>query len=385
MSRPVTADHVLFDESIQVFRNSDERYINSSAGPSFSYILPSFELKEIWPLPHCTLNPSSEFLFSFSQRAFICSIENPRWVGRHNSHLYGIALASIISFCTGKLCQSARDNYFDSHEEMSSKDLQILALKHPILTAGPGATQVNLPTLRVSEYQKSISGLMHTLYSVSHQKYVQIMQAIRLVHLSLLNKRDDFGLAYLLIVSAIESIAQLAVKREQVRKKHTSENSWSMRAKDDPDFKELLDEYKKLRGFDSYLKQRYIKFILTFAPIDIWEEIIPHPRADIINYLKETRQDGKEYSSLGKSEFEKYPIDLTQEEIENILCDSYLHRSYFVHRGEQPPHKQPFSYNRFFQDVNIYGGQNLTERLLPKYELLLGIAQCSITRWANTT
>ena len=98
-----------------------------------------------------------------------------------------------------------------------------------------------------------LSALITRLHSVSYKTYVILMQAIRLVHLSLLNKRDDFGLAYLLLVSAIESVAQQAVKRDSVRKTHPSEEVWKLKAREDPVFDELLGAYRELRGQNQYL------------------------------------------------------------------------------------------------------------------------------------
>lgn len=383
MSRAVTADHVLFDECIGAFRQHDARQRPFLEGNSFSYLLTSFELPEPWQLPHCTIQPSVRVQLPSAHSAFICRVDNPDWVGRHNSHLYGIALASIASFSTGRLCNSTRDDYLCRHEQLGNDDLLALALLHPVLVAGPGAVHPTLSAGRRKAYAAAISSLITRLCSLPYKRYVILMQAIRLVHLSLLNKREDFGLAYLLLVSAIEAIAQHAVKRDEVRRTRPSEEVWKQRASEDPAFKELLAAYRQLRGQNQYLQERYIQFINRFAPLETWEEIVSHPLQDMADYIKGLSPFHDMEHVVRKHWFEKYPTELPAQQIQEILADSYTHRSCFIHRGEQPPHREPTSFNRFFQEVHDFDGMNLIERLLPNYELLLGIAQRSITAWAN--
>ena len=384
MSRAVTADHVLFDECIDAFRPHEVGQAPFIDGKSYSYLLTSFELPEPWQLPHCTMHPSVRVQLPGAFSAFICRIDNPDWVGGHNSHLYGIALASIFSFATARLCKSTRDDYLCKHQELTERDLLELALLHPVLVAGPGSVHFSLSRAKRDECKEAICSLIARLHSVPYKTYVVLMQAIRLVRLSLLNKRDDFGLAYLLIVSAIESVAQQAVKRDYVRKTHPSEEAWGTKASQDPGFAELLAAYRQIRGQNQYLQERYIEFIRTFAPVETWEEIVSHPLQDLADYVKELSPSHDMEHVVRKHWFEKYPADLSAEEIQEILADSYTHRSCFIHRGEQPPHREPTSFNRFFQEFREYDGVKLIERLLPNYDLLVGIAQRSIRRWAES-
>jgi hypothetical protein len=384
MSRAVTADHVLFDECIDAFRRSHVRQAPPIEGKASSYLLTSFELPEPWQLPHCTIHPSVRVQLPGAMSAFICRVENPDWVGRHNSHLYGIALASIASFATGRVCKSTRDDYLCDRPALADDELLQLALLHPVLVAGPGCVHTTLSSARREEYKTALCSLVTKLHSAPYETYVILMQAIRLVHLSLLNKRDDFGLAYLLLVSAIESVAQHAVKRDSVRKTHPSEAAWKLKAGEDPAFAELLTAYRDLRGQNQYLQERYIEFINRFAPTNTWEEIVLHPLQDMADYIKEVSPSQNLAHVVRKHWFEKYPTDLPAEQIREILADSYTHRSCFIHRGEQPPHREPTSFNRFFQEIHEFDGRNIIERLLPNYDLLLGIGQRSICAWADS-
>jgi len=384
MSRAVTADHVLFDECIDTFRQYDATQSPLIEGKACSYLLTSFELPESWHLPRCTVQPSVRIQLPGAMAAFICHVENPEWVGRHNSHLYGIALSSVVSFATGRLCKSTRDDYLCTLQELRDDDLLQLALLHPVLVAGPGCVHTTLSSATRDEYKTALSSLITRLHSMPYKTYVILMQAIRLVHLSLLNKRDDFGLAYLLLVSAIESVAQQAVKRDSVRRTHPSEEAWKLKAGEVPAFAELLAAYRELRGHNQYLQERYIEFINRFAPPESWEDIVSHPLQDIVDSIKEISPSRDLEHVVRKHWFEKYPADLSAEQIREILADSYTHRSCFIHRGEQPPHREPTSFSRFFQEIHDFDGTHVVEKRLLNYKLLLGIAQRSIVAWADT-
>jgi len=386
MTRAVTADHVLFDECIDAFR--PEQYNSSQLinGSSKSFILTAFEINQVWDLGICNVHPSERVILPGAYSAFISKIDNPKWVERHNSHLFGIALSAIISFVTHKACKSTRDDYLCRNEQLSSSDLKELALINPVLTAGPGCTHTSLSIERQTLIAQETKILVELLHDIDYKKYVIAMQGIRLVHLSIINKRDDFGLAYLLVVSAIEAISQKAIKRDKVKLKYQSDKAWEEKAKDDVLIKELLDAFKDARGNNQYLKERYIKFILDYTPVDKWEEYVSHPMQDLADYIKEISPSHGMEHMIKKHWFEKYPKDLEPDMIYDILADSYTHRSCFIHRGEQPPHKDPNpSFNRFFQEYREYNKMKFEEKLLPNYQLLIGISKYSLINWLNNS
>lgn len=384
MSRAVTADHILFDECIDAFRSENNNFHPIFSGDSCSFLLTSFELNDEWDLGICKVSPSIRVVLPGAYSAFISRVENPNWVGTHNSHLFGIALASVVSFATLKSCKSTRDDYLCHHSELSEHDIQTLAIQHPILTAGPGATHSSISKNKQSKLCGEIHGIINKLMSVDYKTYRVLMQSIRLLQLSILSKRDDFGLAYLLAVSSIESIAQKAIKRDKVRKTHPGEKVWQEKAKEDTEFKNLLDEYKASRGKNEYLRERFVLFLNQFAPVEKWLDYVEHPMQDMAEYIKEVSPTRKVDHLVRKHWYEKYPEDLQTKEIESILSDAYVHRSCFVHRGEQPPHTDPSpSMNRFFQEYREYDGHIIKETILPNYDLLLGLAKNSLINWLN--
>ncbi|KZN15487.1 hypothetical protein OA79_00800 [Marinomonas sp. TW1] len=385
MSRAVTSDHVLFDECINAFRSEGEMLPNFDKGKSISYLLTPFLLPKIWDFNLFSVEPSVQVMLPGAYSAFICKINNPDSVGTHNSHLFGIALSAVVSFTTLKPCKSTRDDYLCRREKLSELDYNQLALHHPILTAGPGFNHSSVSDSKLLEMQSELQELTSKLMSVDSKVYRLVMQSIRMIHLSLLVKRDDFGLAYLLVVSAIEAIAQHAVKRNKVKKKHPQENEWKKRAKEDLMFEELFKSYLDSRGNNQYLRERFVLFIETYAPVKDWESYVEHPMSGVADTIITHNPKQDVGHLIGKKWFEKYPDDLSPSEIELILSDAYVHRSCFIHRGEQPPHNDPNpSLHRFFQDYRSYNGFNLEEKLLPNYELLVGLAKHSIINWLNT-
>lgn len=384
MSRAVTSDHILFDECIDAFRREHDNPNAFDSGESYSFLLTSFELNREWKLGVCTVYPSIRVMLPGAYSAFISRVKNPDWAGTHNSHLFGVALATVVSAITLKNCKSTRDDYLCRSKNPSESDFQQLAILHPILTAGPGFTHPSISQAKQSKLENEISCVINKLMVLDYKTYRVVMQGLRLISLSISNKRDDFGLAYLLTISAIESIAQKAISRDKVKVKHPDENTWNEKAKDDACFKAVLEAYREARGKNQYLKERFVKFIFKYAPVSKWEEYIEHPMQDMADYIGQLNPSHRADHLVGKHWFEKYPSDLTDLEVEAILSDAYAHRSCFIHRGEQPPHTDPNpSLHRFFQELREYDGCNIKEAILPNYELMLGLAKNLILNWVN--
>lgn len=404
MSRPVTADHILFNECISAFRPNSP-VIRMSDGPGYSYLLTSFKILSPWKLPNCTVHPSQQVMLPGMKAAFISRVDNPEGSDAFNSHLYGIALSAIVTFITGRECKSTRDDRLCNRGSLDDDKIQELASLHPIRLAGPGANRSILAQTTLDRYENEISVFIKQLNDVNYDTYVSTMQAIRLAHLSQLNKREDFGLGYLLIVSAIEAIAQFAYKNDRQARRDPRENEWSKLSKSsqDQNFIDLLAAYKEARG--NNVTQLYINFINTFAPASEWENITPHPYQDIIDLETTNTTPASLKSLLHKRPSEIYPSDIEDEELTNIIKRSYIHRSCFVHTGEQPPHHDPVSSSRFFQITRVYkkikpskqpkvdlhtlypyGNAPLpmTEELAPNYELMVSIAKHSICTWIKT-
>jgi len=388
MPRAVTADQILFEECIYAFREEEGFSNPVFSGESKSYISTSFEIKHAWDLGICTLSPTIEVDLPGPYKSYISTIENPSWVGILNPHLFGIALSAIISFITHKTCNSPRDNVTYGAKELDCLAIARLSLVNPILTAGPGGITTKLSQAKLDVMEKEVREFIKVLHIIEFKKYLIVMQCVRLVHLSILNKRNDFGLAYLLIVSAIESIAQIAIKRDKVKTKHPDEETWEEKVKGDSSLEKLLYSYKQARGKNSYLKERYIKFIVEYSPVANWEDYVPHPRIESIELMKKHGHISplQEKFLLHEESSFKHPSELDSSIISTILADSYDHRSYFIHRGKQPPHRDPNpTRNRFFQEHWVFDKIGATIEVLPNYQLLLGLSKHSVLNWLNKT
>lgn len=385
MVRAVTADHILFDECIDAFRREPKSHTPlTRKEPSKSFVLTAFLLDQDWDLGICVVRASKEVRLGGAYSAYISTVDNPEWIERHNCHLFGIALSAIISFVTHKPCKSTRDDYLCLKEQLGEDQIQRLAIFHPILIAGPGHTQPNLSSERQTSIRDELKSIIDLLHKVDYPKYVIAIQSIRLAHLSIINKRDDFGLAYLLIVSAIETIAQEAITVKEVKPVHPSEDSWKEKAKNDELFRELLKEYRAVTGQNSYLKKRFIKFILEYAPVDKWKEYVLHPMQELADYIKDISPSHPVETLVQDHWSEKYPEEIEQTKISEVLGDSYKHRSRFVHSGEQPPHTNPNPLmNRFFQEYREQTANGIEIKILPNYQLLIGLSKYSLINWLN--
>ncbi|HGH3644432.1 TPA: hypothetical protein ACJK7B_003564, partial [Acinetobacter baumannii] len=204
--------------------------------------------------------------------------------------------------------------------------------------------------------------------------YLFTIEVIRLIHLSILFRRDDFGLAYLLVVSAIEAVAQKAIKRDSVKEKHPKEKIWTEKAKQDESFHDLFMEYKASRGKNNFLSKRFIKFILKYSPPEEWNDIVKtkydYPDEEWDVYRKGT----------------KHPIDMTSDELEGVLNKAYNYRSRFVHSAMQPPYKyHEATMNKFFDITSNQNPDSDFElEIHPTYELLLAIAKNSLIKWMRS-
>lgn len=381
MTRALSADHIMFNECINVFRPNESTHTLCDKNHSKSFIITSFELEQEWDLGICIVKPSHHIKLASCYSAFICEVKNPYWVTTENSHLFGIALSSIVSFITLKVCKSPRDYWLYAKEELMDNDYFSLALNNSVLVTGPGSVRSNLSNAK--ELGEEIRKLIDLLQSVEYKKYLIFIQSIRMIHLSLINHREDFGLGYFLVVSAIESIAQNAIKRDNVKPPNESDKRWKEKAKTDLEFKELFEKYKESRGQNMYLKEKYVKFINDYAPVDKWEKFVPHQLQTFVDFFKTIPENDilLKLFPLEQQRWETYPRNLDKLAIDKILADSYKYRSCFVHRGEQPPNRSPDQSSRFFEEQFEYGKD---KKILPNYILLLGIAKCSVLEYLKS-
>jgi len=383
MSRAVTADHIMFNECISKFR-PEKIEISSVEKGLTGYLLLDFNLTHTLQFKYFTIEPSIEVRLPGAYAAYISPVSLPKWFDSdHNTHLFTIGLASVISFALRRPVKAPRDGYITRREHLDENSLVELAIQFPILTAGPGAHDTRLSEESSTNMYENLQKTINIIYDIPYEIYNIAMQSIRLFHLSQMNKRDDFGLSYFLLVSSIEPIAAKAIRRKTVAYKHPKEDAWKERAKSDKDLEELLQAYKQERGKSQYLSKRLVEFIMKYCPPEQWVDL-EHPRGNLVSYLEGLT--GRKDDWLIKKQWdEKYPEDLSEDEIKKLLTDLYIHRSKFTHEGKNPPHQIPESHNRFFdiQTVVINKDEDfwVENIVLPNFQLVSFMANRSIMNY----
>lgn len=390
MSRAVTEDHVMFEECIPYFRPNNKQgdQVIESTDEIIGYILLDFEIVRILDFNDFKVLPTCKVEFSSPYSTFIAPIILPKWLERHNSHLFCIALGAIISFVTSRPVKASRDDYL-INRELDEYTIQVLAIQFPVLTAGPGSHNYRLSEDQIENYYQELNETINLLYKVPYKLYFRLMRAIRLAQLAYNNKREDFSLAYYLLVSSIEVITQRGTKVP--KNKHKLEEKWGEMAKEDEIISELFAEYKKLRNNDKKLRERFVKFIFDYCPPEEWINL-KHPKE--YSFPLNSPEERQNWQWLFEKRWDElYPEDLQNEELKDdtlkiIISNSYKYRSQFTHEGIAPPHKQPNSYNRFF-DVEhefktVNGRLEYKEVILANFSLIGYLAKNSILSYAKS-
>ena len=386
--RAVTGDHVMFNECIPMFR-PENLNPKDEQDQKIGYLLLDFSLQEPIDLIYFSIQPTIEIRLPGAYAAFIAPVFLPKWFELdHNLHLFTIALSSVFSFVTGRPIKATRDDYLYRREVLDESSMLELAVQHPVLTAGPGSHDTRLSEEYFQKLRTEIQETVRLLFDLPYGLYKTIMQSIRLVHLAHLNKRDDFGLGYYLLISSMEPVARDAIRRKDVAPKHHALEEWKEIAKSNPEFERLLSTYQQEVGKNKYIGKRFEEFVMRYCPPDQWLEL-EHPRENSIKYSSELTGDNHNWEWITKKQwYEIYPEDLTEKEIRKLIFDAYTHRSKYTHEGENPPHRSPDSNNRFFDKETVVDYDEKTEQfrgiheiVLPNFRLIAFIARKSILNY----
>ncbi|MBI2988259.1 MAG: hypothetical protein HYY45_15945 [Deltaproteobacteria bacterium] len=340
-----------------------------------------FELPQDWSLGDVIVHASKRVDMPHAHAAFVSTVLLPSWVDRDHAHPFIIALTTALSFATGRPIKSPRDPYWIVSAE-ASVDPKAVAIQFPVLVAGPGARDYQISAPFLTSYEKAAARALDVLRVLPLPAYERTLQAMRLVHLALLNHRDDFALSYFLLVSSLEAIAQLAIPRSEVITRHTNEPQWRARARTDAMFRELYAAYRSERGNNSGLRKRFVRFILEYCPVDEWDDL-PHPDENFEQFMREKHPDLGRFP-VRRSLWNIRPSELTSAQLARILSDAYSHRSGFTHEGAQPPHQDPRGHDRFFDVVFVFepGVRTVTEVVVPTFGLMAFLARRCIEQWS---
>jgi hypothetical protein len=382
--RPVTADHVMFDEAIAAFRAPSANSLRSNpvASDEGHAILTDFEIESPIDAELYQILPTVCVTLRGAYCALIAPLSIRGQYERQTAHQFAIAVSTIVSFATGRATKAPRDSYHVG-QQLNAEAEAVLAMGFPILRAGPGAHELRIATGTLDTFRGTICTVTTLLRDLPYKEYVRVFRAMRFVQLAHQVVRDDFALAYYLLVSAVEIVASRAVPLKEVKEEHPDEHLWSEAAKADTTVKALYRAYREEKGKNKYLRKRFVQFVLNYCPPNTWAEL-EHPMANLRSYLEEVGVASSWDHLTKRSFFEVYPEDLPEQLVKEVLKNLYTYRSKFTHEGLAPPNRDPTSHNRFFDlqyELDEHTGKAV-QLLLPNYSLVAFIAQRSILTFA---
>ena len=428
--RYLSQDHILFKEAIVAFSKfqaeKNPTLVNLKLHETtkdkriYGYLVFDFNLSEDIVCGDLTIFKSEKVYFDLKDRfgqqkswTYISAVRLPEYVNFYNSHLYTIALSSICSFAFERPVYSATGNMYEARLDKlaSQEELMHIGLSFPVLSLGMDGTESSVHPSIVSQWIDNfkeifqiVTEFSETDISNSKLSYRTFFQIIRLVQLSLQNKKNDFDLSFTLLVSAIESAATFYSPAISPQKS-TEHRLWlKLKKSEDSTIRSLAKKYEELWAKfsqvdkDSQLSQRFIKFIFECAPKESWEATIDN---DLLSDGFDYRQKNPDLVSTSFPELT--PESFTNEELKDIISKTYGFRSKFIHKGESMPHKEHKNTNRdrFFEEkfnssrFNVYREKSNFNGIsyhdhrksyydfYAKYELMSCIARVSITEYAK--
>lgn len=286
--------------------------------------------------------------------------------------LFAEALAPILSFSLRRRVKAHRESY-----DVENPPMQLdedVSIRLPSVSVGPEASlQQGLTEKEQVSRLETFVGIYKTLMKMSRKRYLATLRALHLYQLSLLNYREDVGLAYTLLVASIESVAQGFLDERFTYDDLGDSEEWNRL------FAELgISELRatgirdKLVEKGQFLGLKFRRFIEKYLPDSFWES--PDSRAkEQDDYIKEITKE-----AFGKKEdrnhFESYwwlytpERKVTKDELDEVLKSIYGLRSRFAHRGISPPYDVVDHYETAEIKMEIDGeGRVKYHRAIPSY------------------
>ena len=423
--RVLTQDYNLFQEAVFAYNPNTaigengfmKIHETSSENRLYGYLLLEFDLKIDLEFSNFTILKSIVIDLGIEnsmgqklRKAFVCPVLMPSYVNYHHSHLFTLALSAICSFAFERPVFSTSNDFYNRFEIATELELKEIGSEFPQTVMGnpqsihrPHKEVIKLWKERLDEIIKLVN------FSIENNEqldYESLLQSFHIIQLGHQNKKNDFDLAFSLLIAGIESISQIAIPQMCFSKQHESYNGWKKESRKSESFKLLLDEYRKFKEYvDNNIKhrdltKRFVKFIHTYCPTSKWSEVLYKDL--IIEGLNVREKYKNEISSFP----EMVPENLTYEELNKIIKQTYQFRSKFLHTGKPTPHTFPNnSFNeRYFQVIDNrerrrkllekmqkenrnespYSEWSKVQDILIKFELMSTITRVSITEYAKT-
>lgn len=379
MIRAVLADHIMFKEAIDVFRFIDGiAPVAQENGNRHAYLLSTFELEKEYANARFTVRATEKVMLPGARASVILPV---KFLGPltllHGNHLAGIAASAILTLASLRAVVSPRDPYL-SMRTLSDQDKIDLAVQSSFLMAGPGAITTKLSSHLQASVMQDTSDIVKHLMEIEYKDYEKLMQAIRLFQLAILIKRDDFDLAFSLLVAHIEVMATLTVARGTGSSKRVVRYSpveekieKYCRESGDSQLKAWFSATIKKQGA---LKTRFVRYLQNNVSPKLWESV-RHPYQDISDMMQAYGVEDNSNSLTQKAWYEVYPTELDEAQVESIFSDTYIYRSKFVHKGMPTPYISPTNYTRYFDVLTIVEDRQISEKVLINFDAFASIAK----------
>jgi len=264
------------------------------------------------------------------------------------SPLVGEAVAAILSFSLRRRIKAYRRSITPSEVEQGRLPEEIFIYLSSISVGPERSLQQPLTLEEQKKRFSTLKFIYDKLMRMKKDDYLATIRGLHLYQLALLTYREDVGLAYTLLVAAIETMAQQFIKKSNldISFDDLSDAKGWLKFFDEEHLSDELREKikKKLIKKEGFLSLIFRQFIIDNLPESFWTA--PDSRArefdEYINDLR-SRYFSEEHLKENLDHFERYwwlydpRRRITKEELEEVLKNIYKLRSKFAHLGESPP------------------------------------------------
>ena len=250
----------------------------------------------------------------------------------------GEVLSALLSFSFRRRMKNIRSLHvkFEEDEDQLPDEYFIYL---PSISVGPEvALQIPLSETEQKNRISDLEKIYEKIMRINKEDYRAVIRAIHQYQLSLLTFREDVGLAYSMLVSSIESMAQRFFDKNFSFNDLSDHTEWEKLFLESGISEESEKQIKnKLLKNERFLSRRFRDFVINNLPDSFWTS--PDSRAkERDDYISSRSQEPKRKNHdklwRGLYNLENKP---QKNELNNILKSIYNVRSKFSHIGKSPP------------------------------------------------
>jgi hypothetical protein len=281
----------------------------------------------------------------FKPYALLVSL--PKKFDFFSAPLLGEAMAPLLSFSLRRRIKACRmPHVHKAVTKESELPEQVFTYMRSVSVGPEGSLQQSLTPEERKKRIADMKMIFEKLRKIGKDEYLAIIRALHQYQLALLTYRDDIGLAYTLLVSCIETMAQQFVKDNDLKVDFScihDHQLWERLFIRNDLPKELSDEIRKtLIKRERFLSLKFRFFVINTLPGSFWaspdsraKEFDDYIESLRVRYFDEHKKQGPDHMRTWWWLYdpERKP---RREELESLLKDIYDVRSEFSHLGESP-------------------------------------------------